>query len=201
MVSRKSLSSPTGLFSLPDTNPMQINGKRLQQATCIHKRCLMTQTRKLLWRPWLLRQPGAFIMGTFLSLARTCTAEPIQNKRLFNGSARSFRNKPALRFSGVPICPETTRDLRVAFGERVDVATRRRAVCPRLPLRVWGRRFRCRPLKPIAAPEIPGIHFQPAVEPQPAGASCALSRDCQTGLICDDTPYVRIMRQGLRIEI
>ena len=181
-------------FLYPDTNPMQINGKRLQSiATCIHKRCLaLTQKpENYCGVPNCSDNPGAFIIDTFLSLARTCTAEPYTEQKIIQRVRSIYQEQtgsPIQWCSNLP--QETTRDLRVAFGERVDACQPGAEQCAhdyRCVSEAVG--FRCRPMKPIAAPEIPGIHFQPAVEPQPAGASCALSRDCQTGLICGRAPH------------
>ena len=66
-------------FLYPDTNPMQLNGKRLQSiAMCMHKKCINMDQDPMRYCSvkGCKDNKGAFVLNTFLQLAKSCTAEP-----------------------------------------------------------------------------------------------------------------------------
>ncbi len=176
-------------FIYPDTNPMQINGKRLQSiAACMHKKCLkLTEVPESYCSlSGCKKNKGAFILNTFLNLAKTCTAEPYTTRQIAHNIRSSFAkkaNEPLQWCSNESL--QTTRDLRIMFGEKVDACRPGAHQCPndyRCVEESFG--YRCRPLTPIAAPEIPGIKFKSETTPQKAGSRCEFSKDCEEGLVC-----------------
>ena len=168
---------------------MQINGRRLQSiATCMHKRCLnLRQDPKFYCAaPECEKNRGAFILNTFLKLADICTAEPYTIRRMVKSIRTKYKKQTQQDIQWCSAAPSVkTRDLRIAFGESVDACQPGAEQCPN-DYRCAKERFgyRCRALNPIPTPEIPGIAFQAATQPQPEGGSCQFSKDCQAGLVC-----------------
>ena len=176
-------------FLYPDTNPMQINGKRLQSiAKCIHKRCLnLTGNPRAYCGPeGCDNDKGAFILHTFFQMAQACTAEPYTTQTIVRNIREQFKEREKIDLKWCSnMDPHQTRDLRIAFGQKVNACLPGAERCShgyRCAQETVG--YRCRPLEPIAAPKIPGVEFEEAIAPQPQGAKCVLSKDCQDGLVC-----------------
>lgn len=176
-------------FLYPDTNPMHINGKRLQSiAACMHKRCvkLRQYPQSYCSVSGCQKNKGAFILNTFLQLAKSCTAEPYTIRQVVKNIREIYSQQSG---NSIQWCSnesiQSTRDLRILFGEKVNACQPGANQCPndyRCVAESFG--YRCRALKPIAVPDIPGIEFKPEAAPQGEGSQCQLSKDCKSDLVC-----------------
>ena len=176
-------------YLYPDTSPMQINAKRLQKvASCMHKRCLkLTQDPKsYCGAPECIQNEGDTILATFQRLSQICTAEPYTQRRIVENIRNIYQTREG---QPIQLCDERVKgnqaDLKMAFGQRVDACLPNQNQCPVgyvcTPEAIGHR---CRVLKPLPAPEIPGIEFPTTQERQSLGSTCSLSSECQHGLVC-----------------
>ena len=176
-------------YLYPDTSPMQINAKRLQRvASCMHKRCLkLTQNPKNYCRePDCIQNKGHTIIEIFLKLAQVCTAEPYTKRRAVENIRHLYSSREA---KPIQLCESKNRpsnlDLKVAFNQRVNACLPNQNQCPVdyscIPEAIG---FRCRPLKPLPPPVIPGIEFPTTAQLKDLQARCQLSSECQDSLVC-----------------
>ncbi|MBT6179378.1 MAG: hypothetical protein HOI23_19195 [Deltaproteobacteria bacterium] len=176
-------------YLFPDTSPMQINGKRLQKvASCMHKRCvqLTQKPQSYCGEPGCVPNKGHSIISIFLDLSQTCTAEPYTRRRVVENIRKIYNERES---KPVQLCKQTERlkniDLKLAFHEKVDACLPGQNQCPVnyicTPEKIGHR---CRTLKPLPAPNIPGIVFPTTQKRQPLGTPCQLSSECHDDLVC-----------------
>ena len=107
-------------FLYPDTNPMQINGKRLQSiATCIHKRCLaLTQKPENYCGVPVAPTTRSIYSGHLSEFSQDLHRRTLYRTKDYSTGPLDLQEQtgsPIQWCSNLP--QETTRDLRVAFGE------------------------------------------------------------------------------------